>query len=98
MHNLIEIGPEDRRVLRDVLFDHGVEFPCGGASGCGGCRVLVLEGDVPITPEMRETLTGRELAQGWRLGCRARSEGHVRLAVAQWSGEILTDETPVPFE
>jgi uncharacterized 2Fe-2S/4Fe-4S cluster protein (DUF4445 family) len=95
---VVEIEPSDRRELRDILFEQGVEFPCGGESSCGGCRIHVLQGDVPVTPEMREALSERELAEGWRLGCRARLNGRVLLAVGQWSTEVLSDEARVPFE
>ena len=98
MRRTVEIKPSDRRELRDILFEQGVEFPCGGESLCGGCRIQVLDGDIPITTEMREALSERELAEGWRLGCQARCEGPVRLAVGQWSAEVLSDEAPVPFE
>jgi uncharacterized 2Fe-2S/4Fe-4S cluster protein (DUF4445 family) len=95
---VVEIQPSDRRELRDILFEQGVEFPCGGESLCGGCRIRVLEGDIPVTPDMRAALTEQELADGWRLGCRAQRHGLVRLAVGQWSTEVLTDEARVPFE
>lgn len=98
MSRFVEIDPGDSRGLRDILFEQGVEFPCGGESGCGGCRIRVLEGDVPVTPEMRAALSEQELAEGWRLGCQARSRGRVRLAVGQWSNEALWDEARVPFE
>ncbi len=94
----LEIAPADSRCLRDILFEQGVEFPCGGESACGGCRIRVLEGHVPITPEMRAALSDRELAEGWRLGCQARAVGRVRLAVGQWSAQVLSDEARVPFE
>ena len=35
--------------LQDVLFVHGVEFPCGGRGLCKGCRVKVLAGSLPVT-------------------------------------------------
>jgi len=95
---VVEIQPSERRELRDILFEQGVEFPCGGESLCGGCRIQVLEGDVPATPEMRAALSDREIAEGWRLGCRARCAGPVRLAVGQWSTQVLSDEARVPFE
>lgn len=98
MSRTVEIRPEDARELRDILFDEGVEFPCGGESLCGGCRIRVLEGNVPITSEMRAALPDRELAEGWRLGCRAQRVGRVRLAVGQWSADVLSDEARVPFE
>ncbi|MHB1795791.1 MAG: 2Fe-2S iron-sulfur cluster-binding protein [Acidobacteriaceae bacterium] len=30
---------------------HGIEFPCGGTGLCGGCRVRVLSGSLPITEQ-----------------------------------------------
>ena len=60
--------------LQDVLFTHGVEFPCGGRGRCKGCKVKVLAGSLPITGEDTQKLTGAELAAGWRLACRGRAE------------------------
>ena len=88
--------------LQDVLFLHGVEFPCGGRGRCRGCRVRVVEGEIPITPEMRLKLTDAELAAGWRLSCCARVEGPLVLEVAQWStpglASVPADTGPIPFE
>ena len=84
--------------LSDLLREYGVEFPCGGASSCGRCRVRVAEGDIAVTPGMRAVLTPRELAEGWRLACEARAHDHVTIEVEQWTGPILTDESPVAFE
>ncbi len=84
--------------LRDFLFEEGVEFPCGGTSLCGGCRIRVVSGDAPATAEMRDAISERELADGWRLACRTEARGAVELEVAQWSQQILSDETAVPFE
>ena len=55
--------------LDSVLSAHGVEFPCGGAGICRGCRVRVLDGAIPISAEMQEAFTDAELAAGWRLAC-----------------------------
>jgi len=84
--------------LEDLLFERGVEFPCGGASLCGGCRVRVVEGDIPVTPDMEVVLTPDEIAMGWRLACRARARGCVTLEIGQWEGPILADESQVRFE
>jgi uncharacterized 2Fe-2S/4Fe-4S cluster protein (DUF4445 family) len=84
--------------LRESLFELGVEFPCGGESRCGGCRIRVAAGEVPITDEMREALTAAQLRDGWRLGCRARAATPVAIEIAQWSAPVLTDETRVPHE
>jgi len=76
--------------LRDRLFELGVEFPCGGTLLCGSCRVRVVSGDVPVTSEMREALSGDEIEQGWRLGCFAVANGPVTIEVEQWSAPVLT--------
>ena len=81
----LEIHPCDGQTPRDLLFEQGVEFPCGGESACGGCRVRVLEGDAPVTAEMREALSEQELADGWRLACAPSRGGRVWSAVEQWS-------------
>jgi uncharacterized 2Fe-2S/4Fe-4S cluster protein (DUF4445 family) len=84
--------------LSDALFAYGVEFPCGGASLCGRCRVRVLSGDLPITDEARAVFTDQELAAGWRLSCQAAMQGPLTLEIAQWEASILSDEAAVPFE
>ncbi|MGC9329298.1 MAG: ASKHA domain-containing protein, partial [Candidatus Hinthialibacter sp.] len=83
--------------LQDVLFDYGVEFPCGGRGACRGCRVRVLEGTAPITPEEKKLFTPSELDQGWRLACRMQAESDLTLELAQWELSILADESPFQF-
>lgn len=83
--------------LQDVLFAHGVEFPCGGRGKCKGCRVKVLKGHLPITAE-QEQLLGREaLDAGWRLSCQSRAEEDLTLELAQWEAAILVDESVFEF-
>jgi uncharacterized 2Fe-2S/4Fe-4S cluster protein (DUF4445 family) len=98
MSHAVRLEPGPGRSLRDLLFERGVEFPCGGTSQCGACRVRVLAGDVPITADMRAVLDGAELAAGWRLGCQVESAGAVTVEVEQWSGAILEDREAVPIE
>jgi uncharacterized 2Fe-2S/4Fe-4S cluster protein (DUF4445 family) len=93
-----EIEVERGGALESVLAPYGVEFPCGGAGICRGCRVRVLEGAIAVTPEMRDVFTADELAAGWRLACCARAEEALTLELAQWELPILADDTPVPFE
>ncbi len=83
--------------LQDVLFEAGVEFPCGGRGRCKGCRVKVLAGTAPITADDRKALTEAELTAGWRLTCRLRAESDLRLELAQWEAEILSDRTAFRF-
>jgi uncharacterized 2Fe-2S/4Fe-4S cluster protein (DUF4445 family) len=83
--------------LQDVLFAHGVEFPCGGRGRCKGCRVKVLAGALPITGEDRLKLSEAELAGGWRLACRGQAEGDLKIELAQWEAAILTDDSAFAF-
>jgi len=83
--------------LQDVLFPYGVEFPCGGRARCKGCRVRVIDGDLPVTPEQERILSPGELAAGWRLACHCRAECDLTLELAQWEAAILSDEAPFAF-
>jgi uncharacterized 2Fe-2S/4Fe-4S cluster protein (DUF4445 family) len=83
--------------LQDVLFAHGVEFPCGGRGRCKGCKIKVLAGSLPISEEENQRLTPAELAEGWRLACRHQAEGDLRIDLAQWEAAILTDDSTFAF-
>lgn len=83
--------------LQDPLFVHGVEFPCGGKGRCKGCRVRVLEGALPVTPEDAKMLRSEELAAGWRLACQSRAQADLTLELAQWEVPILADESAFEF-
>jgi len=83
--------------LQDALFEHGVEFPCGGRGRCKACRIKTKGGTLTITAEDRQRLTPAELSDGWRLACRARAEADLTLELAQWEAAILSDETVFPF-
>ncbi len=83
--------------LRDVLFAHGVEFPCGGRGRCKGCKVKVLAGDLPVTPEDCAKFTEAERRGGWRLSCCAQAESDLKLDLAQWEANILSDDSQFTF-
>jgi uncharacterized 2Fe-2S/4Fe-4S cluster protein (DUF4445 family) len=70
----------------------GVEFPCGGAGVCGGCRIKVLEGSLPVTAYDRSVLSNEELDHGWRLACQAVAEMPLVLECGQWRMDVLTDD------
>jgi uncharacterized 2Fe-2S/4Fe-4S cluster protein (DUF4445 family) len=84
--------------LRDLLFAHGVEFPCGGRGRCKRCRVRLLEGSLAVTDADRRLLTPAELAAGWRLACHARAEGPLTLEIGQMQAPILGDDSPFEFQ
>jgi uncharacterized 2Fe-2S/4Fe-4S cluster protein (DUF4445 family) len=83
--------------LQEILFEYGVEFPCGGHGRCRGCRVKILSGDAPWTPEEEEILSRAELADGWRLACRSLASGDVTLEIRQWEAAILADHSSFKF-
>ena len=83
--------------LQDLLFAHGVEFPCGGRGKCKRCRVRVLAGTLTPTEEERQILGEVDIAAGWRLACRASVDSPVKLDIAQWEATILTDESVFEF-
>lgn len=100
----IELQPLGRRVrvprgsaLRDVLFPHGVEFPCGGQGRCKGCRVRVLHGELPVHDEERALLAAEKLREGWRLACRGTAQADLTLELAQWEARVLGDERTFSF-
>jgi uncharacterized 2Fe-2S/4Fe-4S cluster protein (DUF4445 family) len=94
----VVIEPAPGLTLADRLFQAGVEFPCGGSSACGSCRVRLVSGEIPITRDMKDALSAGELAAGWRLACQAEASSAVVLEIGQWSPRILTDEASVPVE
>ncbi|MBL8177410.1 MAG: DUF4445 domain-containing protein [Bryobacterales bacterium] len=98
MAEYVGLKPQPGRTLSDQLFQLGLEFPCGGCSSCGGCRVRLIGGEIPITEHMREALSEGELAAGWRLACQADASVPVTLDIEQWSARILTDNARVAFE
>lgn len=90
---LLERGAD----LQDALFAHGVEFPCGGRGLCKGCRVKVLQGSIEPSPEDRRKLSAADLADGWRLACRARVAEDLTLDLAQWDAPVLADYSTFQF-
>lgn len=83
--------------LQDVLFEHGVEFPCGGRGRCKGCKIKVLSGNLPVGADDREKLSVAELEAGWRLACRATAEADLVVELAQWEAAILADDSAFAF-
>jgi uncharacterized 2Fe-2S/4Fe-4S cluster protein (DUF4445 family) len=89
------VDAEPGTALRDLLFPHGVEFPCGGRGTCRGCRVRLSSGAGEPTPDDRRILSPDELSRGWRLACRAVVNGDVTIEVEQWASAILVDDRPL---
>jgi uncharacterized 2Fe-2S/4Fe-4S cluster protein (DUF4445 family) len=80
-------------LLSSTLSQFGLEFPCGGTAQCGGCRIRVLGGSLPVTETDVSIFSSVELAEGWRLACQARAEKPLVLECGQWQMDVLTDNT-----
>jgi len=93
----VEITAAKGDALKDLLFEQGVEFPCGGAGRCRGCRVRIVAGDMAITPIQRERLSADELKAGWRMACQCTVESDLTLELRQWDAEILSNDTGFAF-
>lgn len=94
----VRLDVPDGTPLQQVLFPHGVEFPCGGRGTCKACRVRVLGGDAPPTDTDRRVFDADQLAAGWRLGCRMVATGELALELGRWSSPVLADDTPVQVQ
>jgi uncharacterized 2Fe-2S/4Fe-4S cluster protein (DUF4445 family) len=75
-----------------------IETPCGGAGKCGKCLVQVRAGRCPPTDTEAATLGAERIAQGFRLACQARIQGHLTVEVPESSlfqgqQQILTADT-----
>ena len=84
--------------LRDLLFEHGVEFPCGGRGRCRGCRIRLLHGTASPNAIEREILSPNEIAQGWRLACQCVPESDSTIELRQWDSAILVDDSRFDFQ
>jgi uncharacterized 2Fe-2S/4Fe-4S cluster protein (DUF4445 family) len=91
----IEVEPGT--LLLEPLDAFGVEFPCGGHGRCGGCRVRVAAGTLPVSDDDAALFTPEEIAEGWRLACAAKPEGTLTLEIGQWETVILADHTSFAF-
>lgn len=93
-----KLSVEPGTLLQDVLFEQGIEFPCGGHGQCKGCRIRLIDGELKVSEHERELLTETEIDAGWRLACVHRVGNDLKLEIAQWEPSILSDSSPVQFQ
>jgi uncharacterized 2Fe-2S/4Fe-4S cluster protein (DUF4445 family) len=93
----VEVKAAADASLRDLLFEQGVEFPCGGQGRCRGCKVRVLQGDCPVNVAQQEHLSVQEIADGWRLACQSSVDDDLVIELRQWDAAILANDTPFTF-
>lgn len=70
--NLTTHAPEGTTVFNAANWAGlAIDSTCGGRGTCGKCKVRMLQGANSITDADRRYLSEAELAEGWRLSCRA---------------------------
>ena len=52
-----------------------IDSTCGGHGTCKKCKVRIVDGHVPVSSPDAHAFRENELAEGWRLACRAEAEG-----------------------
>ena len=58
-----------------------IDSTCGGHGTCKKCKVRVLEGELPVSAVDPRAFSPDELADGWRLACRAPARGELVIEV-----------------
>jgi uncharacterized 2Fe-2S/4Fe-4S cluster protein (DUF4445 family) len=70
--DLVTHAPEGTTVFNAANWAGlAIDSTCGGRGTCGKCKVWMREGAGSITDADRHYLSEGELAEGWRLSCRA---------------------------
>ncbi len=70
--NLVTHAPEGTTVFNAANWAGlAIDSTCGGRGTCGKCKVKMLQGANSITDSDRRYLSATEIAEGWRLSCRA---------------------------
>jgi len=93
----VELNAPAGTPLRDLLFEQGVEFPCGGHGRCRGCKVRVIAGRAELNDAQRKLLKPAEIEAGWRLACQLTLDGDVTIELRQWDAAILADDAVFTF-
>ncbi len=83
--------------LKDILFKYGIEFPCGGKGICGGCKIKMLDGDIPLNREHQQALNKLGLSPDIRLACRSIVTSDLTLEIDQFETFILADSSSFRF-
>ena len=62
--------------------------PCGGKGTCGKCAIRLLEGELDITAEDKKFFSEEELAEGYRLSCKAVLSGDITIEIASLDKDL----------
>ncbi|MFW5965392.1 MAG: ASKHA domain-containing protein [Halodesulfurarchaeum sp.] len=104
----VEVEPDT--TLLEAASNAGVSIEglCAGNGRCGTCKAIIGEGEAhlsPVTTAEEQTLSSEQLANGYRLTCRATVEGEggsVSVTVPpdsqKTAGIVLTEGQEIEFE
>ncbi len=79
--------------LMGILRENGVFFsmPCGGNGTCGKCRVRFIFGAPKANEADKNILTEKEIADGWRVGCKAVVTGEFAIEIPSKEDDIAVE-------
>lgn len=87
--------------ILNAAMENGVPLhhTCGGNASCSTCRVVVLSGDLflsPMDPLEAQVLDSFDLKPPTRLGCQAllTGDGDVEVEIPEWTREPRPNKTP----
>lgn len=63
-----------------------IDSTCGARGTCGKCKVQLLRGHTNVTSADRRVFSEAELAEGWRLSCRAEAREDLACEVPRLMG------------
>src|SRR5690606_17193274 len=77
--------------LMDVLYEYGVEFPCGSKGTCGRCRIKLIKGELYTDTVHAKKLVQTGLDSTTRLACYCKADSDVVIEISQFENIILAD-------
>ena len=83
--------------MQTILFNYGVEFPCGGRGTCHSCKIKILDGSSAVTVDDKKAFDDNELSEGWRLACRSFPTDNITIEIPQWELNALSDSSQFSF-
>ncbi len=96
---VVEASPGS--TILELAYEAGISIAsvCGGDGICGGCRVIIQQGEVDASPTT--LLTRDEIRCGYALACQTRVKGDTEVLIPPEAraegGQILLDEDAQRF-
>ncbi len=84
--------------LIDILFQYGIEFPCGGKGTCGRCRITVRGGKLRTAKQHDQYARKLNLPENVKLACMCFVDEPVELEIGQFETIILADNSEFNFK